>query len=86
MSDVFDPNDPAQFRRLIVNLRVAVDDAHEVACDMLRPRRKRRLGHIEHRRLYLEAHGSLLSLLNYALGGEPGAGDPGPGAGGPPLQ
>ena len=86
MSDTFDPNDPKQLRRLIVNLRVAIDDAHEVTRDMLRPRRKRRLGPVEHRRLYLEAHGSLLSLLAYALGGEPGSGEPGGGAGGPPLQ
>ena len=86
MSAPFDPTDPAQLRRLLVNLRVAVDDAHEVARDMLRPRRKRRLGHVEHSRLYLEAHGSLISLLNYALGGEPGSGDPGAGEVGPPLQ
>ena len=66
-----DWKDPAAVRHWLVNMRVAVDDMHAVTEDMLRPKRKRRLGHVQHCDLYHEAHGSTLSLLDYALGIEP---------------
>src|SRR5262249_41625646 len=86
MSDPFDPSDPAQLRRWLVNMRVALDDAHTVVVDMMRLPRRRRLGPCQPRWLYREAHDSMLSLLNYALGVEPPRGGTPPDEGGPPLQ
>jgi hypothetical protein len=48
---------------LLADLRVAIDDAHAVAVDMLRAPRRRDLGPREHRRLYQEAHGKLTRIL-----------------------
>lgn len=50
-------------RSLLADLRVAFDDLDAVGLDMLRPPRKRRLGPLEHRRLYREARGTLVRLL-----------------------
>lgn len=60
-------SDPAAVRRLVVDLRVAVDDADAVVADMLRPLRKRELGHVLHRDRYHEAHGKIVSMLAYAM-------------------
>ena len=74
-------------------VRVAVDDANGVALDLLRPHRRRDLGHREHARLHREARTKLASLLDFATpsappddgsDGEP-HGDPS-GAGAPPVH
>ena len=50
---------------LFTDLRVAFDDLDAVGLDMLEPPRNRRLGPLEHRRLYHEARGTLVRLLAY---------------------
>ena len=72
--DRLDFGDPAAVRRFIVDLRVAFDDAAGVTEDVLRPLRKRDLGHVEHRRLFTEAKKTIASLLDYA--DPPGGSEP----------
>ncbi len=59
--------DRADLRRLLVDLRLAVDDADAVTRDMLRPPRLRELGPALHNRQYREAHEKILSLLAYLM-------------------
>lgn len=73
-------NDPAAVSRWLLALRVAVDDADEVARDLLRPSRKRSLGPRLHRSLYTDAVRSIRTLLAYAEPAPPN--DLGPGEGG----
>jgi hypothetical protein len=68
-----DWSDAASVRRFLVNLRVAIDDETSVTADMLRRRRRRRLGPAECRRLHREASEKIDGLLGYAgLGGSDG--------------
>lgn len=61
-----DWNDSEARGRWLADLRGAVDDALAVTGDMLRPVRKRRLGHAEANRLHVEARGKLRAILAYA--------------------
>ena len=67
MSDPLDLSDPAIARRVLVGLRVHLDDADSVVKDMLKPKRKRRLGHKEHRRLYREAWEAVIAEIDGAM-------------------
>ncbi len=72
--------DRADLRRILVDLRLALDDADAITRDMLRPPRLRELGPALHGRQYREAHEKILSLLAYLLreteGGNPPEGGP----------
>ncbi len=59
--------DRAELRRLLSDMRIAIDDADAVARDMLRPPRLRELGPALHSRQYREAHEKILSVLAYLL-------------------
>lgn len=59
--------DKALLRRVLLDLRVAADDADTVAIDMLRPLRRRRLGRVLHRSQYHEARGKVVSQIAYLL-------------------
>ena len=61
-----DFGDADAVRRFFVDLRVAFADAAGVTEDVLRPLRKRDLGHVEHRRIFTEAKEKIASLLDYA--------------------
>jgi hypothetical protein len=77
-----DWSDPAAVREWIADVRVALDDAHGVALDMLATPRRRMLGHHQHRRIYTAARGKLAELLAYACPPEPeGEGERGDPAG-----
>jgi hypothetical protein len=47
-----DWTDRALIRRLLVDARVAFEDADAVTCDLLRKKRRRGLGHVQHKRLF----------------------------------
>ena len=47
-------------------VRAALDDAHAVTVDLLRPLRERELGHVKHRELYGDAQQALDELLAFA--------------------
>ena len=85
--DRLDFGDPVAVRRFIGDLRVAFDDAAGVTEDMLRPKRKRDLGHVEHGRIFTAAKKQIADLLDYADPPAPvpdgGPGDPA-GSGGSP--
>ncbi|MFT3771409.1 MAG: hypothetical protein QM820_38840 [Minicystis sp.] len=73
--------DRALMKRVLVDLRVAVDDADSVAADMLRPPRPRELGPVLHRVQYREARGKIVEQIAYLMRmAEEGAA----GEGGPP--
>jgi hypothetical protein len=82
--------DPVAVRAWIVDLRVAFDDAAGVTQDVLRPERRRSLGHVEHRRLYREAAQKIAHLLDYADppggGGDDGEPHDPSGAGSSPVH
>lgn len=77
-----DWSDPAAVSRWLLALRVAVDDADDVARDMLRPARRRALGPRLHRSHYSDAARSIRTLLAYAEP-DPERGDPAGGGGSP---
>lgn len=64
--DRLDFTDAAALRQWFADLRVAIDDANGVTDDLLRPLRQRDLGHVEHRRLFLDAKQKIAALLAYA--------------------
>ncbi len=72
--------DRADFRRILLDMRIAIDDVDAVTRDMLRPPRLRELGPALHARQYREAHEKMLSALAYLLreveGGDPPEGGP----------
>lgn len=59
--------DRAILRRVLLDLRVAVDDADSVAVDMMRSPRRRKLGPVLHRSQYREARGKVISQIAYLL-------------------
>jgi hypothetical protein len=61
-----DFGDRAAVRAWLADLRAVMADSGAVAADMLRPLRKRKLGHREHARLHAEAREALAQLLAYA--------------------
>ena len=63
----FDPTDPEAFRRVMVDARVAVDDIDGVVRDMLAKKRRRSLGRVQHKKLYRDAHRTLLQILAHFL-------------------
>ena len=62
-----DWTDHELIRRLLVEARVAFDDADAVSCDMLRKKRRRALGHLQHKRLYRDARRKLTQILDELL-------------------
>lgn len=66
MSAHLDWNDPAAVARWLLNLRVAIDDAEDIARDMLRPERSRELGPRMHRQMHRDASAGVRRLLDYA--------------------
>jgi hypothetical protein len=79
MSYPFGPSDPELVRRLLVDIRVAFDDADAVTSDLLRKKRRRALGHVQHKKLYRDARQKLIHALDHLL-------TPPEPAGGAPLQ
>jgi len=67
MKEPFDPNDPEAFRRLVIEIRVALDDIDAVARDMLRRKRRRSLGRAQHRKLYRDARAKLIQILEHLM-------------------
>ncbi len=59
--------DRAELRRLLMDMRVAIEDADAVSRDMLRPPRLRELGPALHSRQYREAHEKMITALAYLL-------------------
>ncbi len=59
--------DRADLRRILVDLRIVIDDADAVTRDMLRPPHLRELGPALHGRQYREAHEKILTMLAYLL-------------------
>ncbi|MFT3776251.1 MAG: hypothetical protein QM820_63715 [Minicystis sp.] len=74
--------DRALMKRVLVDLRVAVDDADSVAADMMRPPRQRELGPVLHRVQYREARGKIVEQIAYLMRMAEEAGPTG--EGGPP--
>jgi hypothetical protein len=72
-----DPAKSEEFRQWLAAIKTAIDDIDDVAEDAIRPLRRRRLGPVEHKRLFMEARGQLDELVRYAMP----AGDPTPDAG-----
>ena len=62
-----DWNDLESIRRILVDLRVAVDDADGVVKDMLRKRRRRSLGRATHKEHYRGAHRTMIQLIAYLM-------------------
>ena len=60
-----DWNDPELIRRLLVEARVAADDADAVVVDLLAKKRRRSLGHAQHTRLYRDARKTLIEILEH---------------------
>ena len=89
-ADRLDFGDGEAVRAWVVELRVAFDDAAGVTEDVLRPVRRRDLGHREHRRLFTEAKQKIAALLNYADppggGGDDGEPRDPSGAGASPIH
>ena len=67
MKPPFDWNDPEAIRRLLVEVRVTVDDMDAVVVDMLAKKRRRSLGHAQHKKLYREARSSLIQILEHLM-------------------
>jgi len=67
MSGPLDWSDPEAVRRLLVDLRVRLDDIDGVFEDMLAKRRKRELGPKQHRRLYRDARDSAVAAIEHAM-------------------
>jgi hypothetical protein len=67
MSDHLDWSDPAAIRRLLIDMRVHLDDMDSVVKDMLAKKRHRNLGHRQHRRLYRESRDSVLAAIEHAM-------------------
>lgn len=71
-SGAFDFDDRIAVRAWIDDVSRRVEDLAAVADDAIRPLARRKLGRLEHRRLYREARRSLASLLAFAGGGVAG--------------
>ena len=54
-------------RRILVDLRVAVDDADAVVKDMLRKPRRRSLGRANHKKHYRDAHRTMIQAIAYLM-------------------
>jgi hypothetical protein len=67
MKPPFDPGDLETFRRILVELRVAVDDIDGVVLDMFTKKRRRSLGRAQHKQLYREARKTLIQILEYLM-------------------
>jgi len=59
--------DRERLRNLLVDMRVAQDDAAAVVEDMLRPPRERELGHLLHEQHYAEAREKFLLAHELAM-------------------
>ncbi|MFT3769373.1 MAG: hypothetical protein QM820_28380 [Minicystis sp.] len=59
--------DRALLKRVLLDLRVTVDDVDTLAADMLRPPRQRELGPVLHRVQYREARGKIVEQIAYLL-------------------
>lgn len=59
--------DRAVLRRVLLDLRVAADDADSITVDMMRSPRRRRLGPMLHRSQYREARGKVITQIAYLL-------------------
>jgi hypothetical protein len=78
-----DWTDVELIRRLLVEARVAFDDADAVTSDLLRKKRRRALGHVQHRKLYRDARRKLVQILDELLAPPQ---PPPPAAEGTPMQ
>jgi hypothetical protein len=67
MKPPFDPNDPEWLTRLLREARVAADDMDGVVADMLRKKRRRSLGRVQHKKLYGDARRALIEILEYLM-------------------
>jgi hypothetical protein len=56
-----------ELRRVVLDLRVAVDDGDAVTEDMLLPPSQRELGPATQRKTYREAHKKTVACINYLL-------------------
>jgi hypothetical protein len=78
-SDPRDPNEPGDpkagvGRKWLLAAQASVEDMAAVTKDLIRRKRRRRLGILEQRRLYREARRTLKELFAYALGSRDGEG------------
>jgi hypothetical protein len=70
-------SDPEAARRWLSGVTTVLDDLVAATEDQLRPRRQRRLGHVEAERIVREATVTLHHALAYAARGLPPAPTPG---------
>jgi hypothetical protein len=67
MKPSFDWSDLETLRRILVELRVAVDDVDGVVLDMFTKKRRRSLGRAQHKRLYRDARKTLIEIIEYLM-------------------
>ena len=66
-----DWNDPEAIRRLLVEVRVAIDDIDGVVRDKLAKKRRRSLGHAQHKKLYRDARRTVIEILEHLMPSPP---------------
>jgi hypothetical protein len=59
--------DPEALRRILVELRVAIDDVDGVVVDMFTKKRRRSLGRAQHKQLYRDARKTLIQILEHLM-------------------
>jgi hypothetical protein len=69
MKRPFDPDDPEDRRRMLLELRVAADDIDGVVVDMFTKKRRWSLGRAQHKQLYRDARKSLIQVLECVFRG-----------------
>jgi hypothetical protein len=67
VSDHLDWTDPEAVRRLMTGMESHLADLHAAVKDMLRKKRKRQLGHLEHKRIYREARQGVMAAIRHAM-------------------
>jgi hypothetical protein len=59
--------DSEALRRILVELRVAIDDVDGVVVDMFTKKRRRSLGRAQHKQLYRDARKTLIQILEHLM-------------------
>ena len=63
----FDPTDVETLRRIVVEARVAADDIDGVVADMLRKKRRRFMGRMQHKQGYRDGRKALVQILEHLM-------------------
>ncbi len=74
----FDPTDVDALRRILVEARVAADDIDGVVGDMLRKKRRRFMGRLQHKQGYRDGRRTLVQILEYMTPPAPPSPPPAP--------